>query len=187
MAGLGRTMPWPAILMALFMVSLTGIPPTVGFWGKFYLFTAVIQADLTWLAIVAVIMSAVSAYYYLRVVWYMYFREAPEGAEVEAEPAASQAGVVTAVAVAALGVVLVGLFPGPLLDAAQGALRAAHRRLSARRLARGWPRQRAGRAVPLHVAARVPEIEADAVERVPAVPGHDDLVGAARDRSRLSR
>jgi NADH-quinone oxidoreductase subunit N len=123
LAGLGRTMPWPAILMALFMVSLTGIPPTVGFWGKFYLFTAVIQADLTWLAIVAVIMSAVSAYYYLRVVWYMFFREAPEGVEVEAEPATSQAGVITAVTVAALGVALVGLFPGPLLDAAQGALK----------------------------------------------------------------
>ena len=122
LAGLGRTMPWPAILMALFMVSLTGIPPTVGFWGKFYLFTAVIQADLTWLAIIAVVMSAVSAYYYLRVVWYMFFREAPEGAEVEAEPASSQAGVITAVTLAALGVVLVGLFPGPLLDAAQGAL-----------------------------------------------------------------
>ncbi len=86
MAGLGRTMPWAAILMALFMVSLTGIPPTAGFWGKFYLFTAVVQAKLTWLAIVAVVMSAVSAYYYLRVVWYMYFREAPEGSEVEAEP-----------------------------------------------------------------------------------------------------
>jgi NADH-quinone oxidoreductase subunit N len=123
LAGLGRSMPWPAILMALFMVSLTGIPPTVGFWGKFYLFTAVIQADLTWLAIIAVVMSAVSAYYYLRVVWYMYFREAAEGAEPESEPESSQAGVVTAVAIAALGVVLVGLFPGPLLDAAQGAVR----------------------------------------------------------------
>jgi NADH-quinone oxidoreductase subunit N len=123
LAGLGRSMPWPAILMALFMVSLTGIPPTVGFWGKFYLFTAVIQADLTWLAIIAVIMSAVSAYYYLRVVWYLYFREAPEGVEVEAEPKSSQAGVITGVTVAALGVVVVGLFPGPLLDAAQGALK----------------------------------------------------------------
>jgi NADH-quinone oxidoreductase subunit N len=123
LAGLGRTMPWPAILMALFMVSLTGIPPTVGFWGKFYLFTAVIEANLTWLAIVAVVMSAVSAFYYLRVVWYMYFREAAEGQDVEAEPASSQAGVVTAVAIAALGVVLVGLLPGPLLDAAQGAVR----------------------------------------------------------------
>jgi NADH-quinone oxidoreductase subunit N len=68
-------------------------------------------------------MSAVSAYYYLRVVWYMYFREATEGVEVEAEPAASNAGVATAVTVAALGVVVLGLFPGPLLDAAQGALR----------------------------------------------------------------
>ena len=116
-------MPWPAILMTLFMISLTGIPPTVGFWGKFYLFTAVIQADLTWLAIVAVIMSAVSAFYYLRVVWYLYFREAPEGAEVEPEPAASNMGVATAVTVAALGVVLVGLFPQPLLQAAQGALK----------------------------------------------------------------
>lgn len=123
LAGLGRSMPWPAILMALFMVSLTGIPPTVGFWGKFYLFTAVVQADLTWLAIIAVVMSAVSAYYYLRVVWYMYFREAPEGARDVAEPETSQAGVITGVGLAALGVVLVGLFPGPLLNAAQGALR----------------------------------------------------------------
>jgi NADH-quinone oxidoreductase subunit N len=122
-AGLGRRMPWPAILMALFMISLTGIPPTVGFWGKFYLFTAVVQADLTWLAIIAVIMSTVSAYYYLRVVWYMYFREATESVKVEAEPAASNLGVVTAVTVAALGVVVLGLFPGPLLDAAQGAVR----------------------------------------------------------------
>ncbi len=116
-------MPWPAILLALFMVSLTGIPPTVGFWGKFYLFTAVVQAHLWWLAVVAVIMSAVSAYYYLRVVWYMYFREAPEDQVVEAETKTSQVGVITAVTVAALGVAVVGLFPGPLLEAAQGAIR----------------------------------------------------------------
>ena len=121
--GLGRTMPWAAILMAVFMVSLTGIPPTIGFWGKFYLFTAVVQADLTWLAIVAVIMSSVSAYYYLRVVWYMYFREAPEGSEVEAEPESSQLGVISAVSLAAAGVLVVGLFPGPLLTAAEGAVR----------------------------------------------------------------
>lgn len=123
MGGLGRTMPWAAILMAVFMVSLTGIPPTIGFWGKFYLFTAVVQANLTWLAIVAVIMSSVSAYYYLRVVWYMYFREAPEGAEVEAEPASSQLGVTVAVSLAAVGVLVVGLFPEPLLRAAEGAVR----------------------------------------------------------------
>ena len=131
MAGLGRSMPWPAMLMAVFMVSLVGIPPLAGFWGKFYLFTAVIQAHLTWLAIVAVVMSAVSAYYYLRVVWYMYFREAEAGeaaaqqaaAATIAEPRTSQAGVTAAVVICAAGVIAVGLFPGPLLHAAQGALR----------------------------------------------------------------
>ncbi|HZL64562.1 MAG TPA: NADH-quinone oxidoreductase subunit N [Thermoleophilia bacterium] len=123
MAGLGRTMPWAAGLMALFMVSLTGIPPTAGFWGKFYLFTTVVQAKLTWLAIVAVIMSAVSAYYYLRIVWYMYFREAPEEQVVEAEPESSQLGVQAAVVVLGLGVIVVGLFPDLLLRAAEGAVR----------------------------------------------------------------
>ena len=116
-------MPWAAILMAVFMISLTGIPPTIGFWGKFYLFTAVVQGGYTWLAIVAVVMSAVSAYYYLRVVWYMYFREAPEGATVEAEPKSSQLGVTVAVSLAAAGVLAVGLFPEPLLKAAEGAVR----------------------------------------------------------------
>ncbi len=77
MAGLGRSRPMAALGLSLFMLSLTGIPPTAGFWGKFYLFTAVVNAHLTWLAVVAVVMSAVSAFYYLRVVWYMYFREAP--------------------------------------------------------------------------------------------------------------
>ncbi len=119
-AVLGRAEPWPALLLSLFMVSLTGIPPTVGFWGKFYLFVAVVQANLTWLAIVAVVMSAVSAFYYLRVVWYLYFREA-EG-EAEPEPEASTAGVAAAVNLAALGVVLVGLLPAPVLDAARAAL-----------------------------------------------------------------
>ena len=162
-AGLGRTMPWPAMLMGVLMVSLTGIPPTAGFWGKFYLFTSVIDADLTWLAIIAVVMSAVSAYYYLRVLWFMYFREAPEtaaagapaagaragaqvpgavfasaagdaasypgtsGAPVEPKAAQAgrpgQAGVVWAVSLCTFGVLAVGLFPGPLLRFAEGAVR----------------------------------------------------------------
>ncbi len=79
------------------MVSLTGIPPTVGFWGKFYLFTAVVDAGYTWLAIVAVVMSAVSAFYYLRVVWYMYFRERAGRATVEPERAGRSLGVSVAV------------------------------------------------------------------------------------------
>ncbi len=143
LAGLARTMPWTAIAMMLFMVSLTGIPPLVGFWGKFYLFSAIVDAGMTWLAIVAVIMSAVSAFYYLRVVWYMYFREAPAdaaqaGAAAEAEVAAAGAdgaaalepddagpaiGSAAAVLFAAVGVVGLGLYPSPLISAAQGALR----------------------------------------------------------------
>ena len=81
LAGMGRSMPLTAFAMTLFMLSLTGIPPLAGFWGKFYLFTAVIDAHLTWLAVVAVVMSAVSAFYYLRIVWYLYFREAEPAAE----------------------------------------------------------------------------------------------------------
>ena len=87
-AGLGRSMPLTALAMMVFMLSLTGIPPLAGFWGKFFIFTAVVAAHLTWLAVVAVIMSAVSAFYYLRVVWYMYFREAPETAARAARAAA---------------------------------------------------------------------------------------------------
>ena len=119
-AGLGRAMPVTAFAMTLFMLSLTGIPPMAGFWGKVYLFSALVDARLTWLAVVAVIMSAVSAFYYLRVVWYMYFREA-EGGLPELLPAGT--GMPASMTVALLGVVAVGLFPGPVIAAAQGAVR----------------------------------------------------------------
>jgi NADH-quinone oxidoreductase subunit N len=114
MGGLARTMPWAGIFMAFFMISLTGIPPTIGFWGKFYLFTAVVQGGYTWLAIVAVLMSTVSAYYYLRVVWYMYFREA-------SQPAASaidqpQAGDALPESPFALEAPVVATFPPGWLD-----------------------------------------------------------------------
>jgi NADH-quinone oxidoreductase subunit N len=137
-AGLGRSHPVASLGLALFMLSLTGIPPTAGFWGKFYLFTAVVNAHLTWLAVVAVVMSSVSAYYYLRVVWYMYFHEAPAAAEeagvaatgvpLPAPGAASLAavpevGTSAALWVAAAGVLFIGVYPGPLLWAAQGAVR----------------------------------------------------------------
>ncbi|MBC7292724.1 MAG: NADH-quinone oxidoreductase subunit N, partial [Thermoleophilia bacterium] len=68
LAGLGRRSPWAAVLLSLFLLSLTGIPGTAGFIGKFYVFGAVVNADLVWLAVVGVILSAVSAYYYLRVI-----------------------------------------------------------------------------------------------------------------------
>ena len=61
--------------MALFMFSLTGIPPFAGFFGKYYVFAGAVEAGYTWLAIVGVLMSVVSAYYYLRLVVVMYFQE----------------------------------------------------------------------------------------------------------------
>jgi NADH-quinone oxidoreductase subunit N len=70
--GLGRQRPWLGLLMTLFMLSLAGFPPTVGFIGKFFLFAAAVQSGFLWLAIVAVLMSVVSVYYYLRVVMHVW-------------------------------------------------------------------------------------------------------------------
>jgi NADH-quinone oxidoreductase subunit N len=78
-AGLGRKYPALAAAMTVFMFSLTGVPPTLGFVGKFYLFSSVIAGGYYWLAIIGVVTSLISAYYYLRVVVMMYMREgAPE-------------------------------------------------------------------------------------------------------------
>ncbi len=78
-AGLGRRRPLLAAAMTIFMLSLTGMPPTLGLVGKFYLFRTVIEAGQVWLAIIGVLTSLISAYYYLRVVVVMYMREgAPE-------------------------------------------------------------------------------------------------------------
>ena len=107
-AGLARRTPWAAILMALFMFSLTGIPGTAGFIGKFYLFNAVVQADLTWLAVIAVIFSAVSAYYYLRVIMYMFFRE-PE--QEFATKESINGPLAAGLALAAVGVLVIGVLP----------------------------------------------------------------------------
>lgn len=119
-AGLGRSSPWAAILMALFMFSLTGIPGTAGFIGKFYLFNAVVRADLVWLAVLAVIFSAVSAYYYLRVIVYMFFRE-PEEEFALREPI--NGPLAASLALSAVGVVALGLLPVWVWDAAVSAFR----------------------------------------------------------------
>jgi NADH-quinone oxidoreductase subunit N len=122
--GLAKRNKWAALLMLLFMVSLTGIPPTAGFIAKLYIFMAAVSAHLTWLAVLAVIFAAVSAYFYLGVIMVMYMREP---GEVEGSPghevrlAASPAATVV-LAIAALGVVLLGLFPGAIVKAAQNAI-----------------------------------------------------------------
>ncbi len=113
-AGLAKRRPWAALLMTVFMVSLAGIPPTAGFLGKFLLFKAALRAGETWLVIAGVLASAVSVYYYLRVVVYMYMH--PEPAPSEEKPALN-AGLV--VAFAAAFTVALGILPSRFLDFAQ--------------------------------------------------------------------
>lgn len=112
-AGLGRRSPWTAVLLSLFLFSLTGIPGTAGFIGKFYLFTSVVRADLVWLAVLGVLFSAISAYYYLRLIVYMFFRE-PETELTLSEPI--QGPLAAGLALSAIGVVFLGLFPSWVWD-----------------------------------------------------------------------
>ena len=102
--GLSKTHPFAAALMLIFMFSLTGIPPTAGFWSKFYVFLAAINAGYTWLVIIAVIFSAISAYFYLRIVMNMYMKEPDQTVELTTSHALSLALGVTAAAVLIIGV-----------------------------------------------------------------------------------
>ncbi|MEZ4517301.1 MAG: NADH-quinone oxidoreductase subunit N [Chloroflexota bacterium] len=113
--GLAKRYPWMAIAMTVFMLSLTGIPPTAGFAAKFYVFGSAVDAGLIWLALIGVITSVVSAYYYLRVVFFMYMYDG-EG-EMVIRPA-----LVTAVTVAVAATLLVGILPGTWLDLAREAV-----------------------------------------------------------------
>jgi NADH-quinone oxidoreductase subunit N len=114
-AGLGARQPVVAALMAIFMFSLAGIPPFAGFFGKYYVFLAAVKADMTWLAIVGVLTSLVSAYYYLRLVVLMYFREGD--ADVSKSVPVS---ALVAVAAAALLVLALGVFPSLVVNLTRG-------------------------------------------------------------------
>ena len=106
-AGLGRKRPGLALAMTLFLLSLAGIPPLAGFTGKVLVFQAAIEAGYLWLAVVGIVTSVVAVAYYFRVITFMYFRE-PEYEPLGIHSRAT--GV--AVALAALGTVLLGIFPG---------------------------------------------------------------------------
>lgn len=114
-AGLGRKYPALAAAMTVFMLSLTGIPPTLGLVGKFYLFRAVIAGGFYGLAIIGVVTSLISAYYYLRVVVTMYMREGEPSTTSEPWLDLTWGG-------AALVTVVVSLVPAPLFDWASKAV-----------------------------------------------------------------
>jgi len=110
-AGLGTKSPVLAALLAIIMFSLAGLPPLAGFFAKYYIFIAAIKSGLTWLAILGIISSVISVYFYLRIVVIMYFKEA-EGELVLSKSLSGFFGV----AVSVLLVILLGLMPGSLLD-----------------------------------------------------------------------
>jgi NADH-quinone oxidoreductase subunit N len=119
LSGLGKRHPAAALGFSLFLLSLAGVPPTAGFFGKWFVFKAAIDNGLYWLAIVAFVNSVIGAYYYLRVLVYMYMREPAAGAPV-AVPMRS--GYVTAALLVSAALVLaLGLTPSRYLDMAVSA------------------------------------------------------------------
>jgi NADH-quinone oxidoreductase subunit N len=116
--GLAKTHPLAAALMLIFMFSLTGIPPTAGFIGKLYIFMAAINAGYTWLVVVAVLFSAISAYFYLRIVMYMYMKDPKITVSLTTS---FSNGVALAVTTAA--VLIIGVFPTALVEFAKAAIK----------------------------------------------------------------
>jgi len=114
-AGLAGRHPFVALCMSIFLLSLTGIPPLAGFAGKFYIFSAAIKSHYYWLAVIGVLNSVVAAYYYLRVLMYMYFKEPErELGSIDLSPAYV---VVILISIAAL--LYMGILPRDMLLLAQ--------------------------------------------------------------------
>jgi NADH-quinone oxidoreductase subunit N len=113
-SGLHFRHPFAAFAMLVFMLSLGGIPPTAGFMGKLWLFGAAIDAGYFWLAIIGVLNTAVSLYYYIRVVVFMYLRKETTGSEPVARPA-----LAFTLALAVAGTIVFGVYPRLLFELAE--------------------------------------------------------------------
>ncbi|MDQ4076183.1 MAG: NADH-quinone oxidoreductase subunit N [Chloroflexota bacterium] len=129
-AGLGREHPLLGILLGFFLLSLAGFPPTAGFFAKFFLFTGAVLGNQVWLVLVAVVASVISVFYYARYIVAMFMQPAVEEEVVEGEVVVEEVGEVevveavplglswmvgTAITVTAVLVLLIGIFPNPLL------------------------------------------------------------------------
>jgi NADH-quinone oxidoreductase subunit N len=117
-SGLHFRNPFAAFAMLLFMLSLGGIPPTAGFMGKFWLFSAAIDAHYYWLALIGVLNSAISLYYYVRVVVFMYVKKETLGSEPVSSPALN-----VALAVAVAATLVLGVYPKLLFEVADASAR----------------------------------------------------------------
>ncbi|HYO82320.1 MAG TPA: NADH-quinone oxidoreductase subunit N [Bryobacteraceae bacterium] len=113
LAGLGFRQPGTAAMLTVFLLSLIGVPLTGGFFGKFYVFKAALDGGLVWLTVLGLLNSAVAAYYYLRIIVVMYMHEPGESIET-LQPIAP--GLRMAMVVSAVATILLGVFPGFVLD-----------------------------------------------------------------------
>jgi len=117
-AGFGFKRPFLGVAMCIFLVSLMGIPPTAGFSGKFYIFAGAVSSGYIWLAVIGVLNSAVSLYYYLRVIVYMYFKDPTE----DFNWVAMSPGAVVSIVLAIIGVLYLGVLPGGIMELAKLAI-----------------------------------------------------------------
>ncbi|QPB23515.1 NADH-quinone oxidoreductase subunit N [Rhizobium sp. 007] len=116
-AGFARSHPGLALLMLLYLFSLAGIPPTAGFFAKFYVLVALVERGFVMLAVIAVLLSAVAAYFYIRIVMVIYMREPRRAFDPALTPL-----VRATLAFTAVGTLGIGLFPERFLRLAQGAV-----------------------------------------------------------------
>src|SRR3989454_566893 len=114
-AGLSQGQPWVAAALSVYQLSLLGLPVTAGFFGKFYIFKAAVNSHLLWLAVLMAINSIIGAYYYLRVIVLMYMRE-PSAESAAAAPVGFPLTVNVVLAVTAIGTILFGLMPNPVIN-----------------------------------------------------------------------
>jgi NADH-quinone oxidoreductase subunit N len=109
--GLGKTCPGLAFLLSVFLISLAGIPPLAGFWGKYYIFYSIIQANYFWVAIIGILLSLIGVYYYIKIILYMWFYEpSPETIKFVPKDFAFTAAIISAI-----GLFVFGLYPDFIL------------------------------------------------------------------------
>jgi len=111
LAGLNQRSPWFAFIMMILMLSMAGVPPTVGFWAKLAVLTAVVDVDLVWMAIIAVFFSIIGIFYYLRIIKVMYFDDA-----VETQPLVCGRDMQIALSTNGLAILALGLYPAALMS-----------------------------------------------------------------------
>ena len=118
LTGLYQRSPFAAVAMLLFMLSLGGIPPTAGFMGKLWLFGAAIDSGYVWLAVIGVLNSAISLYYYIRVVVFVWIKSDTAATPITLNPA-----MTAVLAVAIIGTIVFGTYPAPLFELADASVR----------------------------------------------------------------